>query len=598
MTEYTAPVRDTRFVLRELVDLDALAKLEGFGEAAAPDVVDQVLEEAGRFANGVLSPLNPVGDKQGARLENGVVYMPEGFPEAYRQFCEMGWSSVPFSPEWGGQGMPWTVNMALNEMWQSANMSLADGMMLTQGAVDCLETHGTDDQKATYLPKLISGEWSGTMNLTEPQAGSDLGMLKTRATPEGDHYRIKGTKIFITHGDQNMTENVVHLVLARLPDAPEGVRGISLFVVPKFLPKADGSVGERNDLRVVSLEHKLGHRASPTAVMSYGDDEGAIGWLVGQENQGLRCMFTMMNNARLNVGVQGIAIAERAYQQALDYARERVQGQLPGRKDAGRVTIIEHPDVRRMLLDMRAQIEAMRGLALVTAEALDLSHHHPDPAVRAERHQFVELMTPVVKGWSTDLGFEIASTALQVHGGMGYIEETGIAQHLRDARITMIYEGTNGIQAWDLVGRKLVQAEGASLKAFLETMNATAAELAEQPGAAMQAIRTHLVHAAGTLREAAEWLAGALGEDPLRAAAGATPFLRMMGVGAGAWIMARSALKAAEALKRGEADSAFLEQKIATARYFAEALVPPAMALIAPVKANAETVLPMTAEAF
>ena len=464
---YKAPLEDMRFVLHELLDLDRLTEIEAF-EGTTPDLIDQILEEAAKFAEEVVAPLNQVGDQQGVRLENGVVRMPDGFVECYQKYVDAGWAAVCGDTNYGGQGLPWTLSIALSEIWQSANMSLANAWMLTQGAVEAIQKHGTPAQKATFLPKLISGEWSGTMNLTEPNAGSDVGALRTKAVAENGAWRITGTKIFITHGDQDMSENVVHLVLARTPNAPQGTRGISLFVVPKILVNSEGELEQRNDLRVVSLEHKLGHMASPTAVMSYGDNEGAIGYLLGDENQGMACMFTMMNNARLNVAVQGLAVAERAYQRAVQWARERIQGNDISGQSTDKVAIIRHPDVRRMLMDMKSQVEAIRALCYSVAEALDLANGHPDEAIREQSRGYLDLVTPIAKAWSTDQGFEIASIGIQVHGGMGYIEETGAAQYLRDARITMIYEGTNGIQALDLIRRKLPREIAATEKLFDE----------------------------------------------------------------------------------------------------------------------------------
>ena len=443
---YAAPLKDMRFVLEHVAGLDQIARLPG-GDAADPELVEQILAQAGAFAAEQLAPLNVVGDRQGSRLENGVVRTPEGWREAYRQHVDGGWNSVPFEPDFGGQGVPWLVATAVNEMWQSANMAFALCPLLNMGAVELLSAHGSPEQKSVYLAKMVSGDWTGTMNLTEPQAGSDVGALRTRAVAENGHYRIKGQKIFITYGEHDLTENIVHMVLARTPDAPPGSRGISLFIVPKFLPGPDGRPKDRNDLRCVSLEHKLGIHASPTAVMAYGDNDGAIGFLVGEENRGLEYMFTMMNNARLNVGLQGVAIAERAYQQACAYARTRVQGREFGASGkAAAVPIIRHPDVRRMLLTMRAATEAARALTYYAFAALDLAKRHPDAAERARHQARVDLLTPVAKAWSTDIGVEVASIGIQVHGGMGFIEETGAAQHLRDARIAPIYEGTNGIQ--------------------------------------------------------------------------------------------------------------------------------------------------------
>jgi 3-(methylthio)propanoyl-CoA dehydrogenase len=456
---YAPPLADMRFALDELAGLPEIALLPGCEQASA-DLVDAVLEEAAKLARDVLAPLNDVGDRERARLENGVVRTPPGFKEAYRKYAEGGWNALPFEPAHGGQGLPVALSTAVLEMWNAANMGFALCPLLNIGAVELLQAHGSDEQKRIYLEKMVSGAWTGTMNLTEPQAGSDVGALRTRAVREGDHYRIAGQKIFITYGDHDFTDNIVHMELARTPDAPPGTRGISLFLVPKFLVDEDGSPGARNDIRTVSLEHKLGIHASPTCVLAFGDNGGAVGWLVGEENRGIECMFTMMNSARLNVGLQGVAIAERAYQQARDFARQRIQGKPIGApKDASGAAppIIHHPDVRRMLLAMKAQTEAMRGLAYVTAGAIDRARHEPDEAAREAAQRRADLLIPVVKAWSTDLGVEIASTGVQVHGGMGYIEETGAVQHLRDARINPIYEGTNGIQANDLVGRKLMR---------------------------------------------------------------------------------------------------------------------------------------------
>jgi alkylation response protein AidB-like acyl-CoA dehydrogenase len=470
--------------------------------------------------------------------------------------------------------------------------------MLTQGAVDAIENHGSDEQKAMFLPKLISGEWAGTMNLTEPNAGSDVGALRTKAVPENGAYRITGTKIFITHGDQDMSENVVHLVLARTPDAPAGVKGISLFLVPKFLINEDGSLGQRNDLRVVSLEHKLGHMASPTAVMSYGDDGGAIGYLIGGEQRGIQCMFTMMNNARLCVGVQGLAIAERAYQAALDWARQRVQGTMIGERTGETVAIIRHPDVRRMLMEMRAQTEAMRILCYSVGAALDRTKRATDEGERETALGYAELMTPIAKGWSTDQGFEVASIGVQVHGGMGYIEETGAAQHMRDARITMIYEGTNGIQALDLVRRKLQQDGGKAAAALIADMRATAGELGGADNASLAAIAKVLSPAIDSLESVTNWIAGTFRDDPIAAASGATPYMRMLGFIAGGWLIAQAAQKAAAKLAAGDGDTPFYTAKIDTARFFAEQYLPPAAALAGPIMASKNTVMAIPEDAL
>ncbi|MBU2092006.1 MAG: acyl-CoA dehydrogenase, partial [Alphaproteobacteria bacterium] len=547
MTAYTAPLKDMAFVLNRVLALDEVAALPGY-DAAEPALVEQVLEEADRLARDVLAPLNPIGDRQGSRLENGVVRTPDGFRDAYGQFTAGGWNGVPFDPEYGGQGLPWLVQQALAEMWQAANMSFGLCPLLTQGAIELLHAHGTDAQKSLYLPKMIEGAWTGTMNLTEPQAGSDVGAVKTRAVPQGDGtYRITGQKIYITYGDHDWTDNVIHMVLARLPDAPEGTKGISLFLVPKYLVNPDGSLGERNDLRAVSLEHKLGINASPTCVMAFGDDGGAIGYLVGAENRGMECMFTMMNNARLAVGTQGLAIAERAYQQALDYAKTRIQSRdIAGSAKGGDgpVAIIKHPDVRRMLMSMKSGVEAMRGLSYYAAWALDHAKLNPDEAAKQRAQRMIDLLTPIVKAWCTDLGVEIASIGVQIHGGMGFIEETGAAQHYRDARILPIYEGTNGIQANDLVGRKIVRDEGVSMRELIATMRKTAGELAALPGDDAEIIAAALGDGIDALDHATDWLLDVFPQDRQSGAAGAAYYLKLAGIVTGGWMLARGAIAA------------------------------------------------------
>src|ERR1700746_437263 len=491
MTTYRAPVRDMQFVINELAGLKSLAALPGY-EEVTPELVEAGLEEAAKLAVSVLAPLNQPGDEQGAVLTRDGVVAADGFAAAYRRFVENGWNGLGGDPEYGGQGLPGLVAAAAVEMWNSANMSFALCPLLTAGAMEAIKAHASNELKNRYLPNLVSCEWSGTMNLTEPQAGSDLSAVRTRAVPEDDHYRISGQKIFITWGDHDMTENVVHLVLARLPDAPEGTRGISLFLVPKFLVGADGSLAERNDVVCASIEHKLGIHASPTCVMSFGEKEGAIGYLVGQENEGLPHMFTMMNEARQKVGIQGLGIAEGAYQAARDYAKERVQGRPVGQRSGDRVTIIHHPDVRRMLLTMKSQLEAMRAFGSVLAADIDLAHKHPEAAERRRRQARVDLLTPVLKGWCTELGVDIASVGVQVHGGMGFVEETGAAQYLRDARIAPIYEGTTGIQAGDLVGRKLSTDNGSAMMELIEEMRAVEDRLGGSDNADSPAIRESL----------------------------------------------------------------------------------------------------------
>jgi alkylation response protein AidB-like acyl-CoA dehydrogenase len=596
MAEFTAPLADIRFALDELALLPEIAALPGY-EQASDDLVGAVLDEAGKLADTVLAPLNASGDREGARLENGAVRTPAGFATAYRRYVEGGWSALPFAPEHGGQGLPIALSTAVMEMWIAANMSFMLGPILTLGAVDLLEAHGSAEQQRLYLGKLVSGEWTATMNLTESQAGSDVGALRTRAVRDGDRYRITGQKIFITYGDHDWTDNIVHLVLARTPDAPAGSKGISLFIVPKFLPAEDGGAGRRNDLRPVSLEHKLGIHASPTCVMAYGDDGGATGYLIGEENRGIEYMFTMMNNARLHVGLQGVAIAERAYQQALSYARARIQGRPVGSSGATSLPIIHHPDVRRMLLAMKAQTEAMRGVAYVTAGGIDRARRHPDAGVRQAAQLRVDLLIPIVKAWSTDLGVEVASLGVQVHGGMGYIEETGAAQHLRDARIAPIYEGTNGIQANDLIGRKLMRDRGAAAHALIADMRTVEALLAAQHGDDLAAIRAHLTPAVDALAAATRWLVERWEADPARALAGAVPYLKLLGTVAGGWVMAVAALAAQRRLAARDGDAAFNEAKIVTARFYAEHYLATAAGLLPSIRGGA-TVMSFAPDRF
>ncbi len=563
---YNAPLRDMRFVLTELIGLDRVAALPGC-EGIEPELVDAVLDEAAKFARDVLAPLNQPGDQQGAQWRDGAVYMPTGFADAYARYVEGGWNALSCDPDYGGQGLPAVVSAAVEEMWHAANMAFGLCPLLTRGAIEALHLCGTPTQKDRYLHKLVEGAWTGTMNLTEPQAGSDLSAVRTRAVPDGGHYRIYGQKIYITYGEHDMAENIVHLVLARLPDAPEGVRGISLFVVPKVLVEADGSLGARNDVRCVSIEHKLGIHASPTAVLAYGDETGAVGELVGEPNRGLEYMFIMMNAARFQVGLEGLAIGERAWQQALAYARDRVQGAEAGVRGGSKVPIIRHPDVRRMLMGMKAQTEAMRALAYVTAFALDTAARHPDPAVRQEAQARADLLIPVVKGWCTEGAIEVASTGVQVHGGMGFIEDTGAAQHLRDARITTIYEGTTGIQANDLVGRKIARDGGAAARAALAEMRADAAQLPE--GGELGAVRASLEAGIGLLSSCVDWVADTHARDPQATGAGAVPLLKLFGIVAGGWQAARAAW-VAESKLGTNADRDFYLAKIGTARFYAD----------------------------
>jgi len=563
MSAYAAPLKDMRFVLNELAGLAQVAKLPGYGEAT-PDTVDAILEEAARFAAEVLDPLNRSGDQEGSKWVDGEVRTPKGFGDAYRKFAAGGWNALPFEPDWGGQGLPKLVATPVDEMWTSANMSFSLCPLLTQGAVHALALRGSERLQQIYLPKMVAGEWTGTMNLTEPQAGSDLALVKTKAVNRGDHYRISGQKIFITYGEHDLTKQIVHLVLARTPEAPEGTKGISLFVVPKFLVRPDGSLGERNAARCASLEHKLGIHASPTAVMIY---DNAVGYLVGEENRGLETMFIMMNAARFGVGLEGVAIAERAFQRALAFSKERLQGRDLA-AGGGTVPIIRHPDVRRMLMLMKSQTEAMRALAYVVAAALDFASRAENPGERQKHQAFVDLMIPIVKGWCTETGIEVASLGVQVHGGMGFVEETGAAQYLRDARITTIYEGTTGIQAMDLVGRKIAREGGATAKAWLGELKAFDAELARSANPGVQSLRAQLAAGARALADCVQFIVAE--KDPHAAFAGAVPFLKLAGIVAGGWQMARAAL-ISERKTAGEAgDFSFFKAKIATARFYGD----------------------------
>jgi acyl-CoA dehydrogenase len=594
MTTYAAPLRDMEFVLRELADLQRVAALPGFSEAT-PDLVEAVLAEAARLAGEVLAPANKLGDLEGTRVIDNGVRVPEVLRKAYATFVEGGWPGLKFSPDYGGQGLPVVVSTAVEEMWQSSNMAFALCPLLTQGAIDAIQFHGNEAQKQDYLSHMVTGTWTGTMNLTEPQAGSDLAAVRTRAEPQGDHYLLSGQKIFITWGDHDAAENIIHLVLARTPDAPPGVKGISLFIVPKFMVNADGSLGDRNDVYPVSVEHKLGIHASPTCVMSFGDHGGAKGFLVGEENQGLVYMFTMMNRARLSVGLQGLAISERAYQQAVGYARDRVQGAVPGHE--GRVSIVHHADVRRMLMLMRSQIEAMRALCYSTMSALDFADHGEDPALRQAMQTRVDLLTPVVKGWCTEVAQELTSLGVQVHGGMGYIEETGASQHFRDARITTIYEGTTGIQAMDLVGRKTLRDHGAGHKALLADIESTLTEL-ERADESLAMLRQALAEGVQAQESALEWLLTEGGRNPDVAGGAAFNFLMLMGCVTGGWQMARGALAATRLLAAGEGESEYLRGRLATARFYATHVLPRAQSYLRAVTAGAEEVMTLPEEQF
>jgi alkylation response protein AidB-like acyl-CoA dehydrogenase len=564
---YRAPVKDMLFVMKELADIESIAALPGF-EDASLDTAQAVLEEAARFNNEVVAPLNFEGDKNPSFWKNGEVTTTPGFKEAFRQFGEGGWQGVLHPVEYEGQGLPKLIATPCIEMLNAANLSFALCPLLTDGAIEALLTAGTEEQKQLYVPKLISGEWTGTMNLTEPQAGSDLALVRTRAEPQGDGtFKLFGTKIFITYGEHDMAKNIVHLVLARTPNAPDGVKGISLFVVPKFLTDENGTLGARNDVHCVSIEHKLGIKASPTAVLQFGDHGGAIGELIGEENRGLEYMFIMMNAARFAVGMQGVAVSERAYQKAVAFAKERVQSRPVDGSAKQPVSIIHHPDVRRMLLTMRALTEASRSLAYVAAAHCDLAHHHPDEAARASHQAIYEFLVPVVKGWSTELSIDVASLGVQVHGGMGFIEETGAAQYYRDARILTIYEGTTAIQANDLIGRKTVRDGGATAQAILAQMDQTIAQLAEREGQAFKSMHRHLSAGSLSLARVIEFMVAKVKSDPNAVFAGSVPYLKLAGIVLGGWQMARALLVASD--KRSD-DAAFYGAKIATAQFFAE----------------------------
>jgi alkylation response protein AidB-like acyl-CoA dehydrogenase len=584
---YRAPLREMRFVLEELLKAGSLSGCAPFAEYS-DELGRSVLEEAARFAQEVLDPLNRPGDTEGARwTPDGVIAAP-GFRAAYAQFVAGGWPALGAEPAYGGQAVPGVLVSAVGEFWGSANLAFKLGPMLTHGAVHALELTGSAAQRAKYLPKMVSGEWSGTMVLTEPQAGSDLGLVRTRAVPEGDHHRLFGQKIFITWGDHDLTANTIHMVLARIEGAPPGVKGISLFIVPKVLVNADGSLGERNDVRCLSIEHKLGIHASPTCVLAFGEKAGAVGYLIGEPGRGLEYMFIMMNSARLSVGSEGYAVGERALQRATEWARTRVQGRPPGAERGSAAPIINHPDVKRMLLTMKSQTEASRALTLYTALQFDLAAGSPDAAVRAAALARGELLTPIVKGWCTELGNEVAAIGVQVHGGMGYIEETGAAQYVRDVRITTIYEGTTGIQSNDLIGRKLARDRGAAMTAFLAEMQR---ELESLPGTdpAVEAVRRAALEGVALLARASQSLGKALATRPELAQAVSVPYLKLCGYVAGGWLLAKSAALAAAAT--GGAEREFYAAKVHTAAFYAAQVLPNAAALARVVEGGAASVV-------
>jgi len=594
---YNAPTSDMLFVMKELAGLDEIAALPGY-EDATPETVQAVLGEAAKLCGEVLAPLNAEGDRNPSRWDNGTVHATPGFAGAFRQFVAGGWQGVQHPQEYEGQGLPKLVATPCIEMLNASNLSFALCPLLTDGAIEALLTAGSEEQKRRYVPRLISGDWTGTMNLTEPQAGSDLAAVRTRAEPQGDGtYKLFGTKIFITWGEHDMAGNIVHLVLARTPDAPAGVKGISLFIVPKFLVNDDGSLGARNDVHCVSIEHKLGIKASPTAVLQYGDHGGAIGQLVGEASRGLEYMFIMMNAARFAVGMQGVALSDRAYQKAAAYAKERVQSRPVDGSSKDAVTIIHHPDVRRMLSTMRALTEASRSLAYVAAAQSDLARRHPDAAVRAKHDARYEYLVPIVKGWSTELSIEVTSLGVQVHGGMGFIEETGAAQFYRDARILPIYEGTTAIQANDLVGRKTLRDGGAAAKALIADIAQTLAALGTQRGAPFTSMQNQLARGQQALASVVDYVLANAQRDPNAVFAGSVLYLRLAGIVLGGWQMARAMLASA---RLASADPAFYGAKIAIAQFYAEHVLPQAAALEAAIVSakGGEGVLALPADQF
>ena len=591
MTDYKAPLADIRFTLEKFCGLSDIFAMPKFADADA-SVVPDMLAEAARFFEERFAPLNAVGDTVGSvRNEDGTVVTPPGFKEAYAAYVEAGWGTLGFDPGFGGGGFPWIVNIAIQEIMNSANMALTMAPLLTQGAIDAIMHHGDEIQKMTYLPRMISGQWTGTMNLTEPDAGSDVGAVRTRAVKQADGtYLITGTKIYITFGEHDMAENIVHLVLARTPDAPAGTKGISCFIVPKHMVNADGSLGARNDVKCVSIEHKTGIRASATCVLSYGDEGGATGYLIGEENHGMAYMFTMMNQARLGVGLEGLALIERAYQQALQYSVDRRQGRAPGAPAGESSQIVHHPDVKRMLLTMKSTIEALRRLIFWNAACLDIAAHHPDASEREKAADMAALLTPLSKGWGTDMAVEMTGIAVQIHGGMGFIEETGVAQHWRDSRITTIYEGTNGIQAMDLVGRKLGMKGGAVVLGLFDEIDAIDARLAAHP--ALAASRAGLAGALNAVRGTTQWIMEHAGNQ-VDVLSGATPFLRQVSTLVGGYCMAKSALLALEA---DDLDADTVTAKVGTARFFLEQILPQVHGLSGAIMGDSSMLMSFDAE--
>ncbi|MFS2037061.1 acyl-CoA dehydrogenase [Polaromonas sp. CT11-55] len=594
---YTAPVKDMLFDIQHLADIEQIAKIPGFEEAGL-DTAQAVLEECAKFNEGVLAPLNRDGDINPSSWKNGEVTTTPGFKEAFKQYVEGGWQGLQHPADFGGQGLPKTIGAACGEMLNSANMSFALCPLLSDGAIEALLTAGSDELKAIYLEKLVSGQWTGTMNLTEPQAGSDLAMVRSRAEPQPDGtYKIFGTKIFITYGEHDMAENIVHLVLARVTGAPEGVKGISLFVVPKFMVGKDGALGARNDVHCVSIEHKMGIKASPTAVLQYGDHGGAVGYIVGEENRGLEYMFIMMNSARYAVGMQGIAIAERAYQKAVAFSKDRVQSRPVDGSIKASAPIIHHPDVKRMLMTMRAYTEGCRAMASVAAAAYDAAHHHPDAEVRKQNQAFYEFMVPLVKGYSTEMSLEVTSLGVQVHGGMGFIEETGAAQYYRDAKILTIYEGTTAIQANDLIGRKTSRDGGQVAKAIAGQIEATEKQLVKQGNADAVAVAKRLKAAREAFVDVVDFVAGNTKASPNAVFAGSVPYLMLAGNVVAGWQMARSLLVAQEQIAQGT-DVAFMQAKVTTARFYADHLLTKAPGLRDSIVEGADSVTALALDAF
>ena len=594
---YHAPLKDMRFVLDQIAGMEGIAALPGY-EHATPDVVEAVLTEAARLSAEVWAPTNTTGDKQTSKISGDGVKTPHGFKNAYTQFAQGGWTGVTCEAEHGGQGLPYSLGMAVGEMWQSANLALSLCPLLSQAAIEAIDKHGTPEQKDKYLPKMTSGEWTGSMHLTEPQAGSDLAAIRTTAKKTGDHYLMKGQKIYITWGEHDFTPNIIHLVLARIDGLPEGNDGLGLFIVPKFLVNDDGSLGKRNDVRAVSLEHKLGIHGSPTCVMIYGENDGAVAYLVGEEGKGLRNMFTMMNNARLGVGQQGVALAEAAYQHALQYAKDRVQGMKLGDKSGKRVAIIEHPDVRRMLLTMKANTEASRALTYYAGGMVDRMRKETDAKAQNDAAARADLLVPLVKAWATDLAVETASTGLQIHGGMGFIEETGAAQFYRDARILPIYEGTNGIQANDLVFRKVLRDGGAEAQRFMAEIKAYLKNFAQKPSDDLDVIQVSLLKAVSALEESTAWMLANAKSNTDTMAASAAPYLRQFSLVAGGYMMARMALASYDALASSGNDANFYNTKLITARFFAEALLPYVHGLTAPIMGGHKTAVQIANHQF